>query len=105
MATASMPRRATRRTVHYSRAALACRSNRRKRTISHAISRKTGEHRPFHKKLLHIAHVPVMCMVPRFALAGRGARKPLTTEVFRMAEKVPILVVLGIDIDGKPHAS
>src|SRR5712671_2974809 len=69
------------------------------------FSRKTGKNRPSHNKLLHIAYVPVMFMMPRFALAGRGARKPLTTEVFRMAEKVPILVVLGIDIDGKPHAS
>src|SRR5437660_8852502 len=46
-----------------------------------------------------------MCTMPRLAVGGRGAGKPLTTEVSKMAEKVPILVVLGIDIDDKPHAS
>jgi hypothetical protein len=43
--------------------------------------------------------------MPPFALAGVGPRKLVKREVFSMAEKVPILVVLGIDIDGKPHAS
>src|SRR5947207_5024205 len=37
------------------------------------------------------------------ALRSRQAQ-PLTTEPV-MSEKVPILVVLGIGIDGKPHAS
>ena len=36
---------------------------------------------------------------------GRGARKPLTIGGPSMSEKVPILVALGIGIDGKPHAS
>ena len=41
------------------------------------------------------------------AICVRRSRcsQPLMTERSRMAEKVPILVVLGIDIDGKPHAS
>jgi hypothetical protein len=46
-----------------------------------------------------------MFTVPRTVLAGRGAGSPVSTEGPSMAEKVPILVVLGLDIDGKPHAS
>jgi hypothetical protein len=46
-----------------------------------------------------------MFMVPRCAFAGRGARNRLPEEVSTMTEKVPILVVLGIDVDGRTHAS
>src|SRR5260370_770872 len=42
-----------------------------------------------------------MFTVPRRALAGRGARNRRSP----MSEKVSILVVLGIDMTDKPHAS
>jgi hypothetical protein len=46
-----------------------------------------------------------MFTVPHCVLAGGGGRQPVSPEVLGMSEKVPILVVLGLDIDGKPHAS
>src|SRR4051794_33314001 len=47
----------------------------------------------------------VCSTMPRRALAGRDARNNRIGEVLQMSEKVPILVVLGLDVDGKPHAS
>src|SRR5437764_394242 len=46
-----------------------------------------------------------MFMVPRTALAGRGSGNHSQNEVLSMSQKTPLLVVLGLDIDGKPHAS
>jgi hypothetical protein len=46
-----------------------------------------------------------MFMVPRCALAGTANRQKLITRGLQMSEKLPVIVVLGIDIDGKPHAS
>src|ERR1700704_6352391 len=46
-----------------------------------------------------------MFMVPRRALADRGGSQPLPTGGLQMSEKVPLLVVLGIDMSDKPHAS
>ena len=46
-----------------------------------------------------------MFTVPRRAFAGRGGSQPLTTGGLQMSEKVPIFVVLGIDMSDKPHAS
>lgn len=45
-----------------------------------------------------------MFMMPRFALAGRVLANAMM-EGLQMSEKVPILVVLGLDVGGKPHAS
>jgi hypothetical protein len=50
-------------------------------------------------------NVPDMFTMPRFVFAGRGARNRLLEEVATMTEKVPIIVVLGIDVDGRAHAS
>jgi hypothetical protein len=46
-----------------------------------------------------------MFMVPRGVFAGRGGSQSLMTGGLQMSEKVPILVVLGIDMTDKPHAS
>src|SRR3954454_24556953 len=45
-----------------------------------------------------------MFMVPRFALAGRGARNQSRKGV-AMPDKVPILILLGLDMGGRSHAS
>jgi hypothetical protein len=50
-------------------------------------------------------YVPDMFTMPRYAFAGRGGCNRSQEEVSTMTEKVPILVVLGIDVDGRPHAS
>jgi hypothetical protein len=55
--------------------------------------------------MLQMRDVPDMFMVPRCAFAGRGACNRSQEEVSTMTEKVPIIVVLGIDVDGRPHAS
>src|SRR5579864_7116713 len=46
-----------------------------------------------------------MFMVLRRAFAGRGTRNRSMTGGLQMSENVPITVVLGIDVDGRPHAS
>jgi len=46
-----------------------------------------------------------MFMVPRRAFADRGTAKPHLAGGLQHGRKLPILVVLGLDIDGKPHAS
>jgi hypothetical protein len=46
-----------------------------------------------------------MFTMPRSAFAGRGAYQTARKRRALMSEKVPIIVVLGIDVDGKPHAS
>jgi hypothetical protein len=46
-----------------------------------------------------------MFTMPRRAPADRGGSQPLTTGGLQMSEKVPIFVVLGIDMSDKPHAS
>jgi hypothetical protein len=55
--------------------------------------------------MLQMRYVPDMFMVPRRVFDGRGARNRLPEEVSTMTEKVPITVVLGIDVDGRAHAS
>jgi hypothetical protein len=55
--------------------------------------------------MLHMRYVPDMFTVPRCAFAGGGARNRLPEEVSTMTEKVPIIVVLGIDVDGRAHGS
>src|SRR5947207_12352109 len=47
----------------------------------------------------------LLCSRRRAVRSPVAALEPLTTEVSSMAKNVPILVVLGIDIEGKPHAS
>jgi hypothetical protein len=54
---------------------------------------------------LQLRDVPDMFAVPRRAFAGRGARNRSPEEVSTMTEKVPIIVVLGIDVDGRAHGS
>src|SRR5579863_2598804 len=46
-----------------------------------------------------------MFTVPRCAFAGRGARNRSQGGVSTMTEKVPMIVVLGIDVDGRAHGS
>src|SRR5579863_3210711 len=55
--------------------------------------------------MLQMRYVPDMFTVPRCAFAGCGACNRLPEEVSTMTEKVSILVVLGIDVDGRTHAS
>jgi hypothetical protein len=55
--------------------------------------------------MLQMRHVPDMFMVPRFAFVDRGACNLSQEEVSTMTEKMPIIVVLGIDVDGRAHAS
>jgi hypothetical protein len=57
------------------------------------------------KNSLQITNVPDMFMARRRALAGRGGRNHHIGRFSKMSEKVPILAVLGLDVDGKPHAS
>src|SRR3954452_2766228 len=45
-----------------------------------------------------------MFTVPRFALAGRGARNR-SRKGIAMPDKVPILVLLGLDMGSRSHAS
>jgi hypothetical protein len=69
------------------------------------VSGKRGVFSGKSKKGLRWRYVLDMFMVPRLVLANRGTAKPHQPEVSHMAEKIPILVVLGLDIENKPHAS
>ena len=75
-AAASMiARRASRPTARFSRAAVACRSSRRKLPILHAKRELIRAA----KIMLHVTYVPDMFILPRLAFAGRGGSQPLTT--------------------------
>src|SRR5437870_9346934 len=52
--------------------------------------------------MLQMHYVLYMFTVPRCA---SRCSQPLTSRGLQMSEKVPIIVVLGIDVDDKPHAS
>src|SRR4249920_1737421 len=55
--------------------------------------------------MLHIRLVLDMFTSPRCAFAASRRLATSMSQGFNMSEKVPIIVVLGIDIDSKPHAS
>src|SRR5687767_9943104 len=65
---------------------------------------QNGSRPPACKNMLQSRHVLVMFTMPRcaFAVAVRAMAHDRRS---RMSEKLPIIVVLGIDVDGRAHGS
>jgi hypothetical protein len=57
------------------------------------------------QNMLQLHDVPDMFMVPRCARSPSRCSQTAHDGDRSMTDKVPILVVLGIDVDGKPHGS
>src|SRR4051794_40448469 len=78
-----------------------CRRNQRNRSVY----TQNGSQRAAYIKMLAYRLCSCYVHVPHGAFAGRRARNGSRQEVSSMTDKVPIIVVLGIDIDSRAHAS